>query len=243
MISVCMATHNGERFIAEQLKSILMQLAVDDEVVISDDSSTDRTVDIIRSFADSRIRLYENNTYFSPIFNFENAIKKASGNVIVLADQDDIWFENKIPLIRERFSASTETPYLIVLDACVIDDDGNITDHSLLQKYNAGPGVLKNLFDNTYIGCCMAFSRDLLDIALPFPKRIPMHDMWLGQLCDLVGKTEFVRVPTMKYRKHAGSLTDFSIRLMPWTQIKRRWFLAWYLLVRLWQTRRLHIAH
>lgn len=72
-ISVCMATHNGERFIRHQLESILCQLSADDELIISDDSSTDGTVGIINGFGDSRIRLFRDNTFYSPIFNFENA--------------------------------------------------------------------------------------------------------------------------------------------------------------------------
>jgi hypothetical protein len=102
----------------------------------------------------------------------------------------------------------------------------------VLAKLNAGPGFWKNLYDNRYLGCCMAFSRDLLDWALPFPRRIPMHDMWLGQLCERIGTTEFLPVVTMQYRKHEASLTEFRIRFMPWLQIKRRWFLLYYLLRR-----------
>jgi glycosyltransferase involved in cell wall biosynthesis len=95
-ISVCMATHNGARFIRRQLETILTQLAPGDEVVISDDSSTDGTLEIIDSFDDPRIRLFTGNTFFGPIFNFENALRKAMGEIIVLADQDDIWLDGKV---------------------------------------------------------------------------------------------------------------------------------------------------
>jgi len=86
-ISVCMATRNGGRYLRQQLASILTQPGPTDEVIISDDSSTDDTLAIINSMADPRIRLFTNNTFYSPIFNFENALKQATGEIIVLADQ------------------------------------------------------------------------------------------------------------------------------------------------------------
>ncbi|MHB9097317.1 MAG: glycosyltransferase, partial [Syntrophales bacterium] len=112
-ISVCMATHNGERFIRRQMETILTQLAPDDEVVISDDSSTDGTLEIVRSFADSRIRLFVGNTFFSPTFNFESALRQARGDIIVLADQDDIWLDNKVMVVREKFARAPTGPYLM----------------------------------------------------------------------------------------------------------------------------------
>jgi glycosyltransferase involved in cell wall biosynthesis len=225
-ISVCMATRNGEKYIGAQLGSILPQLQPDDEVVISDDSSTDRTVEMINQFGDSRIRLFENNTFFSPIFNFENALKHASGEIIVLADQDDVWLDNKIRLIRDGFRQRPSSIHLIVLDGCAIDESGKVIEESLFRKINAGKGLLKNIYDSTYMGCCMAFSRSLLDVALPFPKRIPMHDMWLGLLAELFGTVEFYGAKTIQYRKHATSTTEFRRRFRPLTQIKRRVFLC-----------------
>ncbi len=236
-ISVCMATHNGSRYIQQQLESILAQLNTDDEVVISDDSSSDDTLSIINSFADPRISLFANNTFYSPIFNFENALKAATGGIIVLADQDDIWLDNKLAVIREKFSQRPASVYLVALNGLVIDDVGTVIADSLFAKLNAGQGLVKNIYDNTYLGCCLAFSRELLAIALPFPKQIPMHDMWLGLLAELFGRVEFVPLKTILYRKHAASLTEFRIRFMPITQIKRRWFLSYHLLKR-WVERR-----
>jgi len=94
-ISVCMATYNGERYLKEQLDSILKQLSFTDEIIISDDGSQDRTIEIIESFGDSRIKLFH-STQQNLIYNFENALSKASGDIIFLSDQDDIWYENKV---------------------------------------------------------------------------------------------------------------------------------------------------
>lgn len=228
-ISVCMATRNGARYIREQLETILSQLEVDDEIVISDDSSTDQTVDIIEDFGDERIRLFKGNTFFSPVFNIENALKKAAGDVIVLSDQDDIWLDNKITVIRDSFRKNLSRVHIVVLDGYIVDESGNNIGESIFHKIGSGTGVLKNIYDNTYLGCCMAFTRPLLEIALPFPKMIPMHDMWLGLLAELFGTVEFLEEKTIKYRKHPTSMTDFRRQFRPILQIKRRIFLTYYL--------------
>jgi glycosyltransferase involved in cell wall biosynthesis len=233
--SVCMATHNGEKFIRRQLETILAQLAPDDEMVISDDSSDDGTLEIICSFADPRIRLFTGNTFFNPIFNFENALRQARKEIIVLADQDDIWLDGKVAVIRERFAQAPTGPYLIALDGYVVDETEQVISEAIFTWLNVGTGFWRNIYQNSYVGCCLAFSRELLTAALPFPRRIPMHDMWLGQLCALVGTTEFVPVKTIKYRKHLDSLTEFYLSLQPWLLIKRRFFLITHLLARsLW---------
>jgi glycosyltransferase involved in cell wall biosynthesis len=228
-ISVCMATKNGGEFIREQLESILIQMQPDDEIVISDDSSTDSTLDIIAGFTDSRIRLFKNNTFYDPRWNFENALKNSSGDVLILSDQDDVWLDNKIAVIRDIFKGSRSPVHLVVLDAYVCDSTGTIIEDSLFHTIKAGKGVVKNIFDNTYVGCCMAFSRPLLEIALPFPQRIPMHDMWLGLLAELFGTVKFVNVKTMCYRRHAANMTELKFRFQPIIQISRRFFLTYYL--------------
>jgi GT2 family glycosyltransferase len=236
-ITVCMATRNGETYVKRQLESILSQMHEDDELVISDDSSTDGTLDIIKSFVDNRIRLYENNTFFSPIFNFENALKKATGKILVLSDQDDVWLENKMTVIEEAFKNSPNPVYLIALDGYVVDEYENIIEESIFRKVGAGSGILKNIYDNSYVGCCLAFSRELLEVALPFPKNIPMHDMWLGLLGEILGRVDFIPEKTIRYRKHSGSMTEFKRRFIPIIQIKRRWFLSYYLAQRWFKVR------
>lgn len=224
-----MATFNGSRYVRQQVATILVQLEPEDELVVSDDSSTDDTVGIVRSFGDPRIRVLEGSGFRSPLLNFEHAIRHARGNTIVLADQDDVWLDNKLPLVRELFDRERRRPYLVVLDAEVVDEDERLLEPSVLARLSAGPGLLKNLWTNRYLGCCMAFSRDLLDVAFPFPPGVGMHDIWLGQLCERVGKTEFVAVVTMRYRRHGDTATGFAIRVQPVQQVRRRACLAWAL--------------
>jgi glycosyltransferase involved in cell wall biosynthesis len=233
-----MATFNGARYVREQVETILEQLEPGDELVVSDDSSSDDTVAIVRSFDDDRIRILEGNAFHSALRNFEHAVRHASGETIVLADQDDVWLPNKLPLVRELFAGQVARPYLVVLDAEVVDDELRPLDPSVLAKLHAGPGLLKNLWTNRYLGCCMAFSRDLLEVALPFPGGVDMHDIWLGQLCERVGTTAFVPVVTMRYRRHDATATGFDIHFQPLQQVRRRLSLAWQLAGRTMRDRR-----
>lgn len=201
-ISVCLASYNGEKYIAEQIKSILGQLTEEDELIISDDSSTDETLLVIEGFEDQRIKVFPENKFYNPIYNFENAIKQAKGEVIVLTDQDDVWLEEKLEVIRERFQKKPAKIYTIVLDGQMIDDEGRVVEESIFKTLGSRKGLIKNLIKNTYMGCCMAFSHDLLEKILPFPKGIPMHDSWIGLVSEFYGKVEFIPEKTILYRRH-----------------------------------------
>jgi glycosyltransferase involved in cell wall biosynthesis len=225
-LSVCMATYNGGRWVREQLASILGQLAPDDEVVVSDDGSTDDTVAVVRAFGDPRVRVLEGNTFRSPARNFENALREARGELVALSDQDDVWLEGRVALIRERLAPAVPPVRLVAIDAVVTDERGAVLDPSLFRKIGARPGLLKNVYDNSYVGACLAFRRELLEVALPFPSGIPMHDMWLGLLAELFGTVEFVPVPLLAYRRHGANATSFERKFRPVLQIKRRWALA-----------------
>jgi len=230
-LSVCLASYNGERYLAEQLESIIKQLDETDELIISDDSSTDGTLGIIKSFLDKRVRVFPGNTFYNPIYNFENALKQTTGEVIVLSDQDDVWLDRKLEIIRHRFQNKPTRIYMVVLDGHIIDETGAIIRDSIFETLDSGKGFLRNLKHNTYMGCCLAFSRDLLDIALPFPKQIPMHDSWLGFLSELFGVVEFVPEKTISYRKHQvnRSLQGFDLS----QRIRWRYFLLFNLFKRL----------
>ena len=190
--------------------------------MVSDDGSTDGTVGILRALGDPRIRILEDNANHGPLGNFEHAIRHARGDTIVLSDQDDVWLDNKLPLVRELFAGERARPFLVVLDAEVVDDVERPVEPSVLARLDAGPGLAKNLWTNRYLGCCIAFSRDLLDVALPFPRGVEMHDIWLGQLCERIGSTRFVPVVTMRYRRHGETVTGFEVRFQPLQQIRRR---------------------
>lgn len=198
MISVCLASYNGELFIKEQVDSILPQLSENDEIIISDDSSTDKTIQIINSYNDNRIKLYINKNSKSPATNFENALRQAKGDYIFLCDQDDVWFPDKVETVMSYFNKYD----LIVTDCNVVNGDLELIEESFFRSLNSGTGFWKNFIKNRYLGCCMAFKREVLDYALPFPSAIAMHDIWIGLLVELKGKPFFLNKPLILYRRH-----------------------------------------
>lgn len=206
MISVCIATYNGEKYIFDQLNSILPQLLPGDEIVISDDSSDDNTINIIESFNDKRIKLFKNQKFRSPTFNFENAIKNANGEYIFLADQDDVWYPKKV----ETMLCFLKFNDLVICDCHIGDDNLNIIKDSHFVWRNSRKGVFKNLFKNSYLGCCMAFKKDILNKVLPFPKTIPMFDTWIGLVCDIYYKPFFLEKKLMIYRRHSNNVTKIT---------------------------------
>lgn len=204
-ISVCIASYNGERYIKEQLSSILPQLSDIDEVLISDDSSTDDTVDIIKSLHDSRITLIENNTFYSSAFNFENALRCCSGDIIFLSDQDDIWDKNKV----KKCVNALQQADLVLHDAEIIDANGNLLMESIFAFRKSGTGLFHNLVRNSYMGCCMAFKSDVLRWIMPFPVKIPMHDLWIGEVVEMLGKTLLIEDKLLQYRRHTSNVSVF----------------------------------
>ena len=204
MISVCMATYNGEKYIKEQLSSILSQLSEKDEIIVSDDSSTDKTVEIIESFQDKRIKILKNNKFRQPNLNFEKALKYSKGDIIFLSDQDDVWIENKVEIILNQLKKYD----LIVSDAFITNEKLSITNESLFNEVNSNRGILKNIIKNTYYGCCMAFNRKVLKKALPFPKTREIgHDLWLGIIADRYFKVKFLKEKLIYFRRHENTLT------------------------------------
>lgn len=202
-ISVCIPTYNGSLYIREQLDSILNQLGINDEVIVSDDSSLDNTIEIIESFNDSRIKILKNNNFKSPIYNLENAIKNATGNYIFTSDQDDIWIEKKVEIMTRYL-----TKYdLVVSDCIVIDDEKNIISDSFFKLNISKKGFLNNLIKNSFLGCCMAFNRKILNYVIPFPKKIAMHDIWIGLNAELCGNTKFITDKLIYYRRHDSNFS------------------------------------
>lgn len=199
MISVCIATYNGAGMILEQLNSILPQLSATDEVVIADDGSTDNTVALIRSLNHPLIRFVEGDRLKSPIYNFERALKAAKGDIIFLSDQDDRWMPNKVQVMCRAL----EQYDCVVSDCHVADGHMNITADSFYAVNHTRFGFLYNLLcRNGYLGCCMAFRRCVLERALPFPKHLPMHDIWIGNVAASFFTVGFIPDKLIMFRRH-----------------------------------------
>ena len=230
MISVCIPTYNGEKYISAQITSILSQLDLNDEIIISDDSSTDNTIEILNSFNDKRIIIFEGNKFKSPIFNLENAIKQATGDLIFLSDQDDIWLENKVSIMSKELTKAD----LIISDCFGIDDKEEMLFDSFYSVNNSKKGLINNFINNSYLGCCMAFNRNILDYVVPFPKKIAMHDIWIGLNANLIGTVKFIDDKLIYYRRHGSNFSDTSSKshFNIIFKIKYRLIFAYYVLGR-----------
>ncbi len=208
-VSVAMATYNGEKFIMEQITSILKNLTEYDELVISDDGSKDKTAEIVKELMkqDTRIHFFLNSGK-GVKQNFENAIRHCQNKYIFLCDQDDIWNENKVETVLKTFQ---ETGKKIVLhNASLIDGSGNDIPATVYDYRNSKAGYLKNLYKNSYMGCCMAFDASILDTVLPIPDVVDMHDSWIGLLGDLHHWVCVIPDILIKYRRHGNNVTEMN---------------------------------
>lgn len=196
--TVCMAVHNGAPYLRDQIDSILPQLNPTDELVISDDNSSDDSVAIIKSYQDARIRLLAPRQFRNPVWNFEYALTMCEGDYIFLSDQDDIWLPEKI----NKMKAILETHDLVVCDCSLVDDIGNIKIDSFFEFSQVRSGLVRNLIRNSFVGCCMAFRTSVKEKALPFPKGIPMHDQWIGLLGLRSFSVKFLPEILVKHRLH-----------------------------------------
>lgn len=202
-----MATYNGAEYIQEQLQSILSQIGPEDEIVISDDGSTDATLEVIKSIGSPCIRIVQGPRMKSPSKNFENALAQAKGDIIFLCDQDDVWQPNKVAVMLQAL----KTAACVVSDCRVVDAQLNVMDPSFYQVVRKHEGRWYNLLvRNCYLGCCMAMRREVLDKALPFPKTVPMHDIWLGNVAAFYYSLRFIPDNLMVYRRHGKNASTTS---------------------------------
>lgn len=230
MISVCVATYNGGKYIKEQLQSILCQLDDTDEVIISDDGSKDETVKMINSLNDRRVKIIINASRHGVVPNFENALRYSSGDIIFFSDQDDVWDDHKV----ERCVEELKDVDLVVHNSKVGYEDGSHHDEDFFMLRHSGSGYWKNLLRNSFVGSCMAFRKEIKEYVLPFPKHILWHDMWIGLMVEKHGRTKFINDQLLYYRRHGdnASATSEKSTFSRWFQIKYRLQMLYYTTIR-----------
>jgi glycosyltransferase involved in cell wall biosynthesis len=225
-VSVCMAAFNGAKYIEIQLRSILSQLGTADEVVIIDDCSQDDTVARIRGMQDGRIHLIQHTENQGVVATVEDALRRATGEILFLSDDDDIWAENKVTRYLEVFRARPDVQ-IVTSRVQLIDQEGHpYTDDRIIRKGDFFAGFWRNVYKNHYQGSAMAIRASLLERVLPFPVRPAfLHDAWIGTRNAIAGgKTAFIEEELLFYRRHSK---NFSRRLSPWNQLRVRVELLW----------------
>ena len=222
MISVCVATYNGEKYLEEQLDSILQQLSETDEMIISDDKSSDNTKKILEKYyTDRRVKIID-GPQKGVIKNFEYAIQHATGDIIFLADQDDVWLPNKVAHTKEMFDQNKNS-LVIISDLIIVDKNLVPIKNSYFAYRNVQTGFFKNILKNKYIGAGMAFRKELKSAILPFPKAIPMHDMWIGVMAG--NRVKLLHEPLTLYRRHGENTSEISTTASFKQQFRWRWAL------------------
>lgn len=232
MISVCIASYNGARYIKEQIESIVPQIGPDDEIIVCDDHSTDNTVALVKNLPYKQLRVIENKENLGYTANFERCLSLARGEYIFLCDQDDVWCANKV----ERTMNAFQTADFVVSDATITDAEGKEKSPSFFAERGVRRSWLGNIIKFGYLGCLCAFRSSVRDRALPFPSRRKLctHDNWLF----LVGKTFFrvsiINEPLVRYRRHGDNASKGSVYAgTPLTfKIHYRLYLVWNLLLR-----------
>jgi glycosyltransferase involved in cell wall biosynthesis len=202
-----MATYNGADYVLAQLQSFVDQTHQPDEVVITDDRSSDNTVALIEQFAktapfDVRVSVNDKNLRYA--CNFNAALLGTSGDLVFLSDQDDVWFTEKI---AHMVSLAEKNPdyFIYMNDALLTDGDLNSVN---LTKY----GQIKSagFSDESFVmGCCCAIRREFLDFVLPIPSNIKAHDVWLVGIADGLGLKLIDNTVLQYYRRHGKNESQF----------------------------------
>lgn len=202
-VSICMATYNGEKYIANQLESILEQLCETDEVIVSDDGSSDATKEIVNYYAmkHKNIVLVDGpRDGFS--CNFGNAICFAKNDIVFLSDQDDIWRSDKVSAVCDVFDRrkdiTTVLHNMATFRKNVLKDTNELT-----IKYHSG--TLRNFIKSCYWGCCMAIRKDFIKRFIPFRAHCEEHDQLIGLMSEKYGKTAFVDEKLIWHRLHESN--------------------------------------
>lgn len=235
MISICIATHNGEKYIKDQLDSILCQLSSEDEVVISDDGSTDSTLEIIKGYNDPRIKIYTKvhtlkrmKSHYYVTMNFENALKQAKGDYIFLSDQDDVWYPNKVKICLELLQEYD----MVLHNLECVDGDLNPLNRNIYNNSFKYKNFL--LRRGKHYGCALAFKGRLLRYILPFPKLLVLHDYWMGIMGETFGKFICIDNTLTKYRIHGDNTSGKAQKTNSlFYKLSYRLYTMWHVLMRI----------
>jgi glycosyltransferase involved in cell wall biosynthesis len=205
LISVVIATYNGERFIGKQLDSILSQTYANIELVVVDDCSSDRTVSILTDYSNrfNNIHVYINEQNLGYVKNFEKGMLLAKGDFIAPSDQDDIWLPEKLAILMREIGDNA----IVYCNSELIDDEDNRVGKKLsdVKKLISFNDCLNYTVGNSAPGHGMLFPKKLVDDSVPLPTMIP-HDYWLGFVATFYSQLKYIDLPLVLYRQHSENV-------------------------------------
>jgi glycosyltransferase involved in cell wall biosynthesis len=211
LISVALCTFNGQRYLREQLDSLVAQDWPNLEIIAVDDASTDSTPAILEEYARQHpmIKYTANTQNKGYLKNFEYAISMCKGQWIAPCDQDDIWLPQKLSVLAKELEDGNSL--MAFSDSELINANGQVMDKKVSSLINLfSTDDLANLLEkNMASGHTMLFCRSLLSAALPFPDG-SFHDWWLTCVAVTLKPIRYVDQCLVHYRQHANSVTDLS---------------------------------
>ncbi len=205
LISICLATYNGEKYLEEQLDSLVNQTYTNIEVIVQDDCSTDNTLDILNNYKNKvNIIVYKNEKNLEYIKNVEALLKKTNGDFLAICDQDDIWELNKLQILFDSLDDKT----LVYSNSILIDQNGKSLNKTLSQKlknnFINSDNCLNFLFDNCVSAHAMLFKKELLPYIFPFPEHL-YFDAWIAAIASNLKGVKYIDENLVKYRQHSSN--------------------------------------
>ena len=213
--SICIATYNGSKFITKQLDSVIEQLGKEDEIIIIDDCSSDNTLEIIKTYSDARIKIFQNEKNLRHVKSFEKAISLSTKELIFLCDQDDLWEAGRLNTFENYFVKYPEV-MLVSSNFNCIDDNDEIIKNTLNKVFVKNSfQYRKNIFSIFagkigYFGCAMAFKRSLVPTILPIPEYVEAHDLWIAMAANYKKANLHIDDKTLYHRIHQNNASDLK---------------------------------
>lgn len=217
VVDILLPTYNGERYIREQIESILSQTHQDWRLLIRDDGSSDGTMDRLKdylgSYPQKMVLVEDHKGHLGACQSFAALLNHSTSDYVAFCDQDDIWFPEKIELTLNRMTrleTTCDKPALVHTDVKVVDENLRLLSDSFWKYQRVNPDR-KNLnhllIQNNVTGCATMINRRLKEISLPIPPGAIMYDWWIALVASALGVIDYIDTPTMRYRQHSRSDT------------------------------------
>ena len=247
-ISIAMCTYNGEKYLQEQLDSIVNQSRLPNELIVCDDNSSDQSISILERFsvlAPFSVRIFKNQANMGSTKNFEKAITLCEGDIIALSDQDDVWHDDKLKLIEEVFNSSKQVG-AVFSNGNIVSEDLSSLGHTLWDTYDFreknrikflnGKAFELILNHNVITGATLAFRSSFRNKILPISP-LWVHDSWIAFLFSIISSIKFIDKTVIEYRQHKNqqiggiekkfteqialshSVTDYSVQIQQYKRI------------------------
>lgn len=234
-IAVLLATYNGEKYVEDQIRSILSQKNVELKIFIHDDFSTDTTMEILKSFSSKfpeKIKIMNSPTNLGVVKSFQYLMDNVEADFYFFSDQDDVWDEYKVDKELNKIAHKENVPAMVYSDLVITDAHLNVLSNSMFKKMNVNntDQVNKLIVQNVITGNTVGFNRKLRDLIVynfrMDNQAVRMHDGWIGLIATIFGDLEFINTPTVKYRQHLDNVVGakkvgFLLRIFTISEMKK----------------------